>query len=124
VRVRCSSDASSSYKNPPCRHFIRLSLTFKAHSLSIEIFEVRGSSTGVIKGFSLSGLDLCEGTEQRGAGGGPWIAELGYGSMGANWMLHWLAFMTSLAVRQTNAYDPFIPRHKGEIMGARLAKLQ
>ena len=45
------------------------------------------------------------------------------GSTGAMWMLHWLAFMTSLVVRQTNAHDPFIPRHKGEIMGARLQKL-
>ena len=31
--------------------------------------------------------------------------------------------MTSLVVRQTNAYDPFISRHKGEIMGARLPKM-
>ncbi len=45
------------------------------------------------------------------------------GSMGTIWMPHWLAFMTSLAVRQTNAYDPFFPRHKSEIMGARLPEL-
>ena len=33
------------------RYFIRLSLPFKAHSLSIEIFEVRGSTPGLLKGF-------------------------------------------------------------------------
>ena len=49
------------YKLLLSRHFIRLSLTIKAQSLSTERTEVRGSSAGVTGAVSYPELDVCMG---------------------------------------------------------------
>ena len=75
--LKRQSATESSYNNSLADHHIWSTIKTLPATLPEPSSVNRGPRTGVTGAVSASDLHLCEGVGPQGAGGGPWIADLG-----------------------------------------------